>query len=265
MLAITGHNGFIGSNLKKYFKEKRVNFILFQGDLHNKENVQDFFQKHTIKQAIFLAGAYGYDFQQQLEKNVLILQIFLEEGRKYGLQKVIYLSSGAVYGNPINKESLETDLLFPNTLYGLSKLFVEQCIQYYAQNYGLQYVILRLPNVYGKNNHKGVIFNFLSDIDKYKKITIAGDGSQQRNFLHVNDVCVAIAKAVSYKKSDIFNISNPKVTSVNDVVELLKKKYTFDIAYRPSENNLQKLILNIDKAKKLLKFEPSITNLDFEL
>lgn len=262
MLAIVGHKGFIGSYVKRYLKKRDIRFLCFNGDLLNRPDVEKFFSIHKVKEAIFLAGTFGYNFERQLEKNILTLQVFLEIGVKHGLQKIVYLSSGAVYGEPLRNQSYETDPLYPNTLYGISKLYAEECIKYYARNYDIKFVILRLPNVYGKNNYKGVIFNFLSDIKKYNKIIIAGNGSQERNFLHVKDVCVAIEKALRYKKSDIFNISNPKAISVNEIVEELKKRYTFSIAHRPPDNNLKKLLLNIDKAKKLLKFKPSFVELD---
>ncbi len=265
-LALVGHKGFIGSHLERYFKKNGTSFICFEGDLLSKSDIEEFFLKNkAVTEAVFLAGTFGYDFQKQIEKNILTVQAFLETGRSYGLKKIIYLSSGAVYGEPLHGESRETDPLSPNTLYGLSKLFVEQCIQYYHRNFGTEYIILRLPNVYGENNYKGVIFDFLSDINKYKKITIAGDGSQQRNFLHVEDACSAIEKSLAYEKTDIFNISNPVAISVNDIVKILKKKYSFEITHKPSENNLQKLLLNIDKAKNILHFTPSHIELEKDL
>lgn len=265
MIAIIGHKGFIGSSLKKHFEKKKISFVVFEGDLLKKSHVEQFFKSYKVDEAIFLAGTYGYDFEKQLEKNVRTLQVFLDVGVNKGLKKIVFPSSGAVYGEPLQKESFEIDPLLPNTLYGLSKLYSEECIQYYAQNFGLSYVILRFPNVYGKGNKKGVIYNFLQDIKKYKKITIAGDGLQKRNFLHVEDACNAIEKALLYKKSDIFNISNTKALSVNDIAHLLGKKYSFRIDHRPEENNLRRLILNIDKARTTLGFEPYHIELDLDL
>jgi UDP-glucose 4-epimerase len=138
-------------------------------------------------------------------------------------------------------------------------MYAEECIRYYANN--LDFVILRFPNVYGENNNKGVIFNFLEDIENKHEITIYGDGTQSRNFLHVIDACQAIEKSIFYEQSEIFNISNPNKISINDIEKILAKKYEFSVNYREANNNLKDLLLNIDKAKRKLNFEPRICEL----
>lgn len=260
-IGIIGCSGFIGSNLAQYFNKKNISYACFNGNLLKNKDVKKFFLKKGVSCVVFLVGTFDLPFKNQFIINVLTLQNFLEIGIKYGLKKIILSSSGSVYGEPENKGSKETDPLKPNTLYGLTKVYAEKCILYYAQNHHIQYVILRFPNVYGENNKRGVVYNFLSDIKNYGALTIAGDGSQQRNFLHVSDACKAIEKALQYKDSDIFNISNPVKVSINDLVKILKSRYTFSVSYKMADNDQKKLLLNIDKAKKLLKFTPKITQL----
>lgn len=261
VIGITGSSGFVGSNLCEYLSLKKIHFVIFKGDLLNKDDVNNFFIKNTVTQVIHLAGTFKPPFCNLLEKNVLTTQSILDIGIKYGLKKIVYVSSGAVYGEPLQNESYETDPLQPNTLYGLSKQYAEECIHFYASNSNLTYVILRLPNIYGEENTKGVIFNFLNDIKHYKKITILGDGTQRRDFIHVSDVTLALVKALKYNHSDIFNISNPTRTSLLELVQLLRKKYVFSIEYAKADNNLHDLILNTDKATKKLNFQPKLKSL----
>jgi UDP-glucose 4-epimerase len=261
IIGITGCKGFIGSNLCNYLSKQNINFTCFEGDLLNEDDINNYFTKYHINNIIHLAGTFNPPFSNLLEKNLRTTQLLLNIGSNYGLKKIIFSSTGAVYGNPLKEESYETDILKPNTLYGLVKQYVEECIQYYSNNNNLIYVILRFSNVYGEGNKKGVIYNFLNDIQTKKKITVAGDGKQRRDFLHVQDACVAIEKSLSYDKSDIFNISNTSGTSLLDLIKVLKMKYQFTVNHREMDNNLHDLILNTDKAKNKLGFQARLTSI----
>lgn len=262
-ICITGTDGFIGSNLTKTLNlNNNIILIPFDGNLLNKDDIVNFFDANkNIDQIIHLAGTFFGDFDELLKINVLTTQNLLHIAVKNGVKKIIYPSSGAIYGEPIMEESLETDILKPNTFYGLAKLYTEDCIKYYYNNFNLNYIILRLPNVYGENNNKGVIYNFLTDIKNKREITIYGDGTQSRNFLHVSDVCMAIEKSIFYDKSDIFNISNPTKVSINEIVKILAKKYEFRIIYKEANNNLKDLLLDINKARNELNFLPKVKDL----
>jgi UDP-glucuronate decarboxylase len=257
-IAIIGHRGFIGTHLTSYFSDKQIPYITFNGDLLQNEDVESFFKNHNVNTAVFLVGRFLPPFEELVKTNLLALQNFLEIGTKSGLSKIIFTSTGAVYGEPLKDSSFEDDPLSPNTLYGLSKMYAEECIRYYNTSSKLKYVILRFPNVYGEHNNKGVIFNFLNGIKNNEKITITGSGEETRNFLHVSDACSAIEKALYFERSEIFNISNPENVSINELVGLLKTKYSFDIEYTEGTNSLKSLSLNIDKAKKLLNFESTV-------
>lgn len=260
-IGIVGSKGFIGTHLKKYLTVKNISYTEFEGNLLKKEDVELFFKKNNISRVIFLAGTFNPPFENLLKCNVETLQNFLEIGIKHKLKKIVFTSTGAVYGEPIGKRSKETDSLKPCTLYGLSKLFAEECIKFYKNNYGLRYIILRFPNVYGDGNNKGVIYQFLTSIKESKKAVIEGDGKQKRDFLYVEDACLAIGKALVYLDSDIFNISNIKCLSINQVIADLKAKYDFSIEYRSTENNLNILSLDISKAKNKLGFFPNTVSL----
>jgi UDP-glucose 4-epimerase len=262
-IAITGSNGFIGSHLVRLLaKNDRYDVVPFVGDLLNKEDIKKFFNKNkNIDQIVHLVGLFDGNFDDLIKVNVVALANLLEQAVANKVKKIIFSSTGAVYGEPIDHDSRENDPLNPNSPYGLIKKYAEECIQYYSHNFGLKYTILRFPNIYGKGNNKGVIYCFVSDIKEKGEITIYGDGTQSRHFLHVSDACLAIEKAIDYQKSGMFNISNPKKISINDIVEILQRNYKFKIRHLPANNNLKDLLLNVDKALTELKFEAKVKEL----
>lgn len=262
-ICVTGHGGFIGNNLLRLLKvSNEIQIVQFVGDLSKKEDIKSFFAKNkNIKQIIHLVGAFFGEFDELFRLNVLTTHNLLSAVTQYGVEKIIFTSSGAVYGEPVGIESLENDPLKPNTDYGLAKKMAEDVVLYFHNKHALNYVILRFPNVYGGGNKGGVIFNFSRDIKEKGEITVHGDGNQSRNFLHVSDACVAIEKSIFHEKSEIFNISNPVKTSINDLIKLFKEKYEFKIHHNKVDNNLRDLLLNIDKAKKGLGFSPKIIDI----
>lgn len=264
-VCITGHQGFIGKHLKeKLVKNNKLSLIFFNGDLLDRKKVGAFFEKNKdIDQIIHLVGRFFGSFEELSQTNVIATYNLLESiSAGSNIKKIIYASSGAVYGEPIGKDSIETDFLKPNTLYGLTKAYAEECIKYFSDNFGLHFVILRFPNVYGEGNTRGVVHNFLTDIKSKGEITVYGDGTQSRNFLHVSDACQAIEKSVFYNKSNIFNISNPHKVTIKDIIKILGSRYKFKVNYQKANNNLKDLLLNPEKAKKELKFVSRVTELE---
>ena len=255
-ICVTGSTGFIGTNLISYLTtNEEVEIVPFVGDIFVEEEIRKFFASNKkIDQIIHLVGGFFGDFEDLVKINVTALEKLLKIAEENGVKKIIYTSTGAVYGEPIGETSKENDNLCPNTKYGLSKKMAEAVVNFYAQNSHMIGIVLRFPNVYGPGNNKGVINNFLEGIKSNGQITINGDGTQSRNFLHVSDACQAIEKSIFYSKSDIFNISNPHKISINDVVALLKSKHQFKIKFAPSNNNLKDLLLDTTKAEKKLNF-----------
>lgn len=263
IIGITGCDGFIGKHLIELMeKSGKYDIRCFKGDLLKEEDVKDFFKKGDIDIVIHLAGAFFGDFTTLLNANFKTTETLVRIGVESGLKKVILSSSGAVYGEPVSRSSKEGDPLRPNTYYGLTKLYAEKYLEFYRYTHGLQYVIMRFPNVYGNGNDKGVIYNFLRDIKEKGVVTIYGDGSASRDFLHVSDACVAILKSIGYRNSDVFNISNPVKVSISDLVKMLKQKYTFSVESKEANNNLKSLHLSVKKAESLLGFKARVNKLD---
>jgi UDP-glucose 4-epimerase len=259
---ITGSSGFIGRHLGDFFRQNAISYVWFSGDLLRPESIEDFFSKNqNISEIVHLVGTFEGDLGKQIEMNFQTTANLLECAHKRGIKKIIFASTGAVYGEPLWEVSLEDDPPSPNTWYGFSKKIAEDLVSYYARNYGWISLILRFPNVYGPWS-RGVIPVFLRSIEQTGKITIYGDGEQSRNFLHVSDAVRAISLALSHDRSEVFNITNPHKTSLNDLVAILKKNFQFEVEYLPQNtNNLRDLLLSPEKSRRLLGFEAKIKNI----
>lgn len=252
---ITGSSGFVWSHLTRFLEQKKMPYIHFSGDLLDRDIVRQFFADHpSIRQVVHLVWAFDGDFDTLLKLNLDTTRFLLETMRQFWVNKIIFASTGAVYGEPIGTVSYEEDPLYPNTLYGLSKKLSEEIVSYYSRIYWFCSIILRFPNIYG-NGSRSVVSRFLSSIQTEGKIVIHGDGTQSRNFLYIDDAAEAITLAIRYEDSGTFNITNPVKTSLNDLVHILKQRYSFSVEYIPQENNhLRDLLLSPDKAKKCLGF-----------
>ena len=126
--------------------------------------------------------------------------------------------------------------------------------------YNTPYVILRFPNCYGENYTKRGLSSLFKKAIRNEKIKIFG-GNQILDLLHFNDAADAILKSMQYNKTEVFNIGSGKTQSLISIINKLKKIMTNDIKYdllpyRGFEVKTCKL--NINKAKKKLKFEPTI-------
>ncbi|MDH3618350.1 MAG: GDP-mannose 4,6-dehydratase [Nitrosopumilus sp.] len=182
---------------------------------------------------------------------------------KNKIKKMVFASSAAVYGNSstaVNEKS-ETRPLSP---YGTSKMLAENKIREMSKN-NLNYVILRIFNVYGRRQNKqyvGVISNFIENISKNSPLVIYGDGSQTRDFVSINDVVDAFdAAAVKTNSSGTYNIANGKSISVRELAEifLYLSGMEIQITYKPAKKeDIQHSMADISLAQEELKFNPKV-------
>lgn len=260
-ILITWSRGFIGSHLCEYLDKRNISYIHFSWDIRKKESIREFFSSQKITQIIHLVWTFEWDIDHQLELNFLATKNLLEVAYENNIKKFIFASTGAVYGEPLRDKSYESDRLFPNTFYGLFKQLSEEILLYYSRNFGVNCVILRFPNVYGEWS-RWVISAFKKQIQDSGAITVFWDGKQSRNFLHVSDAIEAVYLAMKYNWTDIFNITNSKKISLNDLIWELRKYYSFEVKYAErNENNVHDLVLSWERAKKFLGFEAKQTDI----
>ena len=196
--------------------------------------------------------------------NILGLLNIMEAGRRSGLKKVVFASTGgAIYGEPDYAPQDERHATRPLSPYGVAKLCSERYLDYYRNQYGIPFVALRYGNVYGprQNPHgeAGVIAIFAERMLRGQQPVIYGDGLQTRDYVYVDDVAQANLKALRYDRSGIFNIGTATETSVNDLFDALRDRMAPDLARRheagrPGEQ--RRSVLDFAHARKELGWVP---------
>lgn len=152
----------------------------------------------------------------------------LEVARKYGVRRVAFASSAAVYGDPQRVPCAETAPPAPMSQYGIHKLSGEMYARVYSEMYRLETVCLRYFNVYGPRQdaaspYSGVITRFLSLLQRGEKPTINGDGKQTRDFVYVKDLA-AVNIAALFKDGvshAVLNVGTGRVTTIVDLYRQL--------------------------------------------
>jgi UDP-glucose 4-epimerase len=266
LLTEGGHEVIVVDNLstgKKAFINKKAIFYLL--DI-NAPQLEEIFAKekpeYVIHQAAQVDVAKSVENPiDDAESNIIGTIRLLECCRKYDVQKIIYASSCAVYGETDDCSIQEDFTVQPISFYGISKHTPELYIQLYHRFYGIPFTILRYANVYGPRQtpkgEGGVIAIFMQKTLKGEQVVIYGDGEQTRDFVFVKDVAAANLLALNRGTNQIINIGLNKKTSINKLYALMSSKYVSPL-YLPKRNgDIQFSRLNNEKAKQLLDWNPT--------
>ncbi len=183
--------------------------------------------------------------------------------RDYGVGKIIYASSAAVYGDPQYLPVDEKHSIGPLSFYGVSKYSPELYIKTFSHLYGLKYTILRYANVYGirqdPKGEGGVVSIFVDCLLKGKTPKIFGDGEQTRDFVYVKDIAAANLLALTKGDNQIINVSTNKRTTVNELLEVMSEGKV-EGEHLPARNaDILHSALDNSKAAEFLGFAPKYT------
>jgi len=204
-----------------------------------------------------------------VKTNILGTQNILELSKKYNIKKIVYSSTSAYYGlknTPPLSEDMERDCLNP---YTLTKIAGEDLCVLYNNFYELPTISLRYFNVYGDRSptsgpYAPVLGLFIDAFNNKKPMTIVGDGSQSRDFIHVNDIVEAnIFAAITENKKtfgQIFNVGSGKNYSIISIAKMIGGDYNF-IDPRPGE--AKDTLSNNEKIYNLLGWKPSKDIIDY--
>jgi UDP-glucose 4-epimerase len=275
---IIGGSGFIGQHLTnkllesghevviydlkqarfKKGSEKKVNFI--EGDVFDEKKLKKIIVSCDV--VVHLVGLPDAGTAQKkpfesFKLNILSLQNVLESCRIDGRKKIIFPSSAAVYGITDDLPIREKHPVNPTNLYSWHKLICEEMIKAYHKNYDVDYVILRLFNVYGRGN-KGVIDYFINKAKKGEEVKVFGP-FQFRDFVYAGDVAEALYSSIMYEKANnrIINIGSGKGYQIKEILEIISEVFPdFKWKYEKSDFTMYDSIADITLAKILLNFEP---------
>jgi len=285
---MTGVAGFIGSNLLDHLFSRADWKITGIDNLTtgSEDNIRHQFNNPRfkfIKQSCSdLKSLKGFDcifhlaalpriqpsfdlIKEHVEANLLqaihLIELMIKENY---YPRIIYSGSSAIYGNPKKiptNESAEINCLNP---YSFQKYEVEKYFELIATRYPLNYVTLRYFNPYGPrsfnpknkfNAYSSVVGIFLNKMQEGKPLFVTGDGSQKRDFIHINDVAEAnyLAATLPGKSNTAFNIGNGSTFSVLDLAKMISDKIEF-IPKREGEADVT--FADITKAQKQLGWTP---------
>ena len=284
---VTGGAGFIGSHLVDFLAKDRSVTVLDDSSTGRAENLKGSKAKllrgSITDSASLEEAAKGAETifhlaaqvsvpqsfkepQKTMEVNVQGTLNILEAARKNDA-RVVFSSSCAVYGNaspPISEEALPQ----PLSPYAESKLLAEKHLQSYAQKYGLEAVALRYFNVYGPrqrpdSSYAAAVPAIAHLLIRGKAPTIYGDGEQTRDFVFVEDVARANLLAARTKKAEgvTFNIGSGKPTSINQLVELLRKSTggsAEPVHQPPRSEEIRHAYADISRAGSGLGWKPQV-------
>src|SRR5438132_3017100 len=198
--------------------------------------------------------------------NILGSLSLLEGCVRHGVRKVIYASTGgALYGEGRSLPATEEHPVNPEAPYGASKHTVEHYLYIWKLLHGLDYTVLRYPNVYGprQNPHgeAGVNAIFIGMMLEGKRPRIFGTGDQVRDYLNVEDVVQANELALDKGSGEIVNLGTGIGTSVNDIFRTLKELLDFDgepIHEAARAGEIQRIYLDAARARRVLGWAPKV-------
>lgn len=193
----------------------------------------------------------------------------MEAMRDVGVKRVVFTSSGAVYGDQGEQPLKETAVPQPRSPYAVSKLAAEYYIRTIGDLWGIETVILRIFNAYGPGqnlpaSHAPVIPNFLRQATRGSSLVMHGDGSQTRDYVYVDDVVSAMISAATAPgiNHTVINIGSGTETTIRDLVRLVMEVSAIkaDAIYNPrSAPGVSRMCADISLAREKLGYQPRIT------
>lgn len=202
----------------------------------------------------------AYDASVNILGSINLLQAAVRNGTK----KVIYISTaGAVYGEPESLPILENHPIHPLCPYGISKHTVEHYLYELSKIEGLNYTVLRYPNVYGPRQdprgEAGVNAIFIGLLLRGKTPTIYGKGHECRDYVYVGDLVDANVSALTKGDGEIFNLGSNTGTTVDQLFEILSGLLDFHgqpkrAPLRPGE--VERIYIDGAKARQGLGWVP---------
>ena len=276
----TGHRGALNPAAKFY-----------EGDIRDTAVLDKIFTENKIEAVIHFAAnsLVGESMEKPLlyfNNNVYGMQVLLEAMVRHGVDKIVFSSTAAVYGEPKRVPIHEDDETCPTNTYGETKLTMEKMMKWVSRANGVRYVSLRYFNAAGAlpdgsigEDHKTEthLIPLILQVPTGRRdhITVFGDdyptpdGTCLRDYIHVVDLADAHVLALEYLRkggaSDIFNLGNGQGFSVKEMIAAAEKatgrSIKVEIGARRAGDPAQ-LIASSEKARTVLGWKPQFTDVE---
>lgn len=287
-----GHKVVVFDNFETgYYEAIHPDAEVYEGDLRNRADIDNVFDEESDIDAVIhfaansLVGESMVKPLKYYDNNICGTKVLLESMVAHNINRIVFSSTAATYGEPIHTPILENDPTNPTNCYGETKRAMERMFYWTEQAHGMKYVSLRYFNACGAhisgkigeahNPESHLIPIILQTANGTRDhISVFGtdydtpDGTCIRDYVHVTDLAQAHILAVEYLinggESDIFNLGNGVGFSVKEVIETAKKVTGKEI--KVVEENRRAgdpavLIASSEKAKKVLGWNPQYNEL----
>ena len=290
---VTGAAGFIGYNLVEHLLDQGQSVVCVDNESANNEkfhwshengmvinvkvDITDYKGMKNIMSGVDYVFHLAAESRLQsaimnpieaVQKNCVGTTVMLQCAREAGVKRFVYSSTSSGYGNnPYpNVETQPDDCLNP---YSASKIAGEKFCKMYTELYGLETVVLRYFNVFGrrspaKGQYAPVIGIFQRQRDTGEPLTIVGDGAQRRDFVHVEDVARAnyLAATMPLKghAGEVFNVGTSNAYSIQQIADSISDNQVY-IDKRSGE--METTFADITKIGDVLGWQPEIDVIDW--
>lgn len=307
-ILVTGGAGYVGSHTVLYLTQQKeevivldsfqkghekalLNTLFYKGTLNDRTLLDEIFSEHDIEAVIHFAAdsLVGESVQQPLkyyENNVIGTHSLIAKMVEYGIKKIVFSSTAAVYGNPKKVPICEEDAKNPTNPYGETKLVIENLLRWCDHAYGLKSVILRYFNAAGADpegrigeDHSPeshlIPIVLQTALGQREKVLIFGedyeteDGTCIRDYVHVMDLAsahyLALIALRDGQYSSIYNLGNGTGFSVKEVIETCRKITGAEIQTEVTsrrKGDPSVLIASSEKAKRALGWFPKYPSLN---
>jgi len=283
---VTGGAGFMGSHVVDYLLKLNHSVIVLddlsggtkenvnpkatfcEGSILDVDLINQLFEKHKFTYVYHLAAyaAEGlspfirnFNYQNNLVGSINLINASIN----HNVKCFVFTSSIAVYGSakaPFHENITQQ----PEDPYGIAKYAVELDLQNAKKQFGLDYIIFRPHNVYGKrqnigDKYRNAVGIFMNQVLNDKPITIFGNGAQTRAFTHIDDVAPYIANSVNVNAAlnQFFNIGNDKVYTVYELAAAVSKAMQVDLNIKHLDKREEVLHAFANHSKFKSVFNPS--------
>jgi len=302
-ILVTGGAGFIGSNLCDALLERNYEvhcmdnlltgkysnishlignprFTFFETDIRSMDACKEAMNGCDVVAHLAALGSVPRSINDPLTTNSINIDGFLNvihTAKELGIKRFVFAASSSTYGDSASLPKVEDIIGNPLSPYAVGKYVNELYAHVYALNYGLSYIGLRYFNVFGKRQdphgaYAAVIPKFIQQFLDSEAPTINGDGTNTRDFTHIENVVDATVLAIENTNVDadnqIYNVAYGSSTSLNALVALIKEAITSrkpqttlpNVSYGPfRKGDIPHSLASIDKIKTNLDYSPSVS------
>lgn len=288
-LLVTGGTGFIGPHLARALTERGATVRVVDKDPQGQERLPsdvafeqaDLTEEDAVEGVIdgdidgvfHLAAesdAAAADQRGQFETNTTATYNVLERMAAVDIDRFVFTSSSAVYGEAPRPTPEDFGPLEPISAYGASKLSDEGIVSVYAHTHGIQAWTFRFANVVGAGQRGNVVPDFVAKLaEDPEHLEILGDGRQEKSYLHVEDCVEGLCRLVERADArlNVFNLGTRTTTSVTRIADIISETLEVEPAYtytggdRGWPGDIPRMRLSIEKARAL-GWEPHLSSDD---